>query len=214
MQMSPKSIAERFSVSRESFDRLNTYAGLLGKWQSRINLIAASTTGQIWPRHIADGLQIIEMLPRGARTIVDIGSGSGIPGIVIAIMCREQPGARVHMVESNNKKAAFLREAVRVTAAAGTVHHSRIEDLGAKDIQSPVDVVTARAVAPLVQLLDLAHPFVKNGALGLFHKGQDVDIELTAATKYWKLDYGLRPSKIDSRGCILEIKEMERVACV
>lgn len=209
--MTRESLTGQFHVSRESLDALKTYVALVEKWQARINLIARATLPEVWTRHVADGLQLVQRIPRDARTIVDIGSGGGVPGLVLAIVMAERPGLCVHLVESNGKKAAFLREAIRRTGAAAVVHPDRLEALCARDAFGKVDVVTARAVAPLCRLLDLAAPLIENGAIGLFHKGQDVDSELTEATKYWRITYTKSPSLIDSRGCILEIKEIERV---
>lgn len=210
--MTPEDVAKRFHVSRESLERLRTYVDHLETWQTKINLVAPSALPEIWTRHIADGLQLIRLIPENARTIVDIGSGSGVPGIVLAIALAERPDLRVHLIESNGKKAAFLREAVRQTGAAAKVHAVRVERLYDDRAISHADVVTARAVAPLPKLLELAAPLFKNGAIGLFCKGQDVDTELTEATKYWRISFSKQPSEIDSRGCILDIREIERVS--
>ncbi len=204
-------VAVQFNVSRESLDRLKIYAGLLRTWQKRINLVAPSTLDALWVRHIADGLQLLRLLPQSCRTIADIGSGSGVPGVVLAIMLCDS-GRHVHLVESNGKKAAFLREVLRQTGAAASVHLERFETACRRDPVAGADVVCARAVAPLCRLLELSEPLLKKGAIGLFHKGQDVDSELTEATKYWRIDFEKHPSETDSRGCILEIKEIERVA--
>ena len=210
-ETSPDVIVKRFSVSRESRLRLEAYAALLSKWQKRINLIAPSTEKHIWQRHIADGLQLAGYIPKDAARIVDIGSGSGIPGMVLAIMLAGDSDRHVHLVESNSKKAAFLGEAVRVTGVRAKVHQCRFEDLNPEAFGGKVDVLTARAVAPLNNLLKLSETWINNGARALFYKGQDVGIELTEATKYWRISYIQQPSLCDSRGCILDIKEIERV---
>jgi 16S rRNA (guanine527-N7)-methyltransferase len=198
---------ERFNVSRESRTQLETYVGLLRDWQKRINLIGASTVDQVWQRHIADSLQLIPLLPAVTKSLADLGSGAGLPGLVLAIAT----GHHVDLYESNGKKAAFLREAIRNTGAPATVHQIRIELL-AGDVNRPkVQVVLARALAPLPRLLDYAAPFFVDGAVGLFHKGQDIDAELTEATKCWKLGFIKHSGLIDSNGVILEVKEASRV---
>ena len=203
----PDELCERFNVSRESLMRLEVYVSVLLSWQQRINLIGPSTVDQVWSRHIADSLQLLSFFPPGTPELADFGSGAGIPGLVIAIAA----STRVHLYESNGKKAAFLREAIRQTRATATVHQIRIEQLQDEAALPGVQIILARAFAPLEQLIGYAEPFLKRGAIGLFHKGQDVDAELTAATKCWKLNYIKHPSIIDSNGVILEVKEAARV---
>jgi 16S rRNA (guanine527-N7)-methyltransferase len=207
----PGEIAERllaeFNVSRESSARLETYVDLLLSWQRRVNLIGPSTVNDIWTRHVIDALQLLRLIPDSAKVIADLGSGAGLPGLVLAIA----GGYEVHLFESNNKKAAFLREASRQTRATAFVHAIRIEDIGKTAGLPKVDVVTARALAPLDRLLDLAAPFLSAGAVGLFHKGRDIEAELTGATKYWRLTSVKHPSVTDSNGVILEVKEAARV---
>jgi 16S rRNA (guanine527-N7)-methyltransferase len=199
----------RISVSRETLDRLDRFVVLLMAWQQRINLIAPSTESKVWTRHIADSLQLLPLAPN-ARTWVDLGSGGGFPGLVIACALSDVPGARVHLVESNLKKAAFLREAVRATGAAATIHASRIVDFVEKHAE-PVDIVTARALAPLRDLLPMAYPLLKGGACGLFPKGQDVGSELTDAAKCWNIEASLVPSVTDSSGRIVTVKRIEPI---
>jgi len=191
-------------VSRETANRLDRFVELLLKWQRVSNLIAASSVRHLWVRHIADSLQLLALAPE-ARTWVDLGSGAGFPGLVLGCALADTAGSRVHLVESNAKKAAFLREAVRVSGAAAIVHHARAEDL-VPGWQDPPDVVTARALAPLFVLVELAAPMVKRGAKALFLKGQDVEAELTEATKYWNIEVAILPSRTDSRGRIVEIR--------
>ena len=195
-------------VSRETAQRLDRFVELLLKWQRVSNLIADSSVRHLWTRHIADSLQLIELAP-DARTWVDLGSGAGFPGLVLACALADTAGAVAHLIESNAKKAAFLREAARVTRAAAVVHHGRAEDL-VPAWQSGVDVVTARALAPLSILLGLAAPMVKRGAKALFLKGQDVEAELTQATKCWNIEAVILPSRTDRRGRIVEIRAAER----
>lgn len=202
--MSPEAVFAQYNVSRESFSRLQAYVALLLKWQARINLIGPSTAEQVWSRHIADALQLIPLLPPGAKSLADLGSGAGIPGLVLSIAT----GLQVHLYESSGKKVAFLREAIRLTKAAAIVHQARIEALQERP---KVDVVLARAYAPLEKLLGHAAPFMADGAIGLFHKGQDIDIELTAATKCWRMAFTKHQSVTDPSGVILEVREASRV---
>jgi 16S rRNA (guanine527-N7)-methyltransferase len=201
----PEAVAQRFAVSRESFDRLKAYAALLAVWQARINLIGRSTAEEIWTRHIADALQLVRFIPETITRIADLGSGAGIPGLILAIT---RP-LEAHLFESNLKKAAFLREAQRITGACAIVHAERIETSDAAQLR--VGAVTARALAPLTRLLDFAEPFLELGAIGYFHKGQDVEAELTEATKSWRIIVEKHPSMTDSRGTILVVKEARRV---
>jgi len=195
-------------VSRETVQRLDRFVALLRQWQRRINLIAPSTEAKLWTRHIADSLQLVALAPN-ARSWVDLGSGAGFPGLVIACALADAPGARVHLVESNAKKAAFLREAARLTGAPATVHAERIADFAAH-APKRIDVVTARALAPLADLLAEAYPLLKKGALGVFPKGQDVGAELTEAAKYWQMEASLLPSRTDSRARIVVVRAIER----
>jgi 16S rRNA (guanine527-N7)-methyltransferase len=193
-------------VSRETLARLDRFVELLLAWQSKTNLIAPSTIPSLWVRHIADSLQLIGLAPEGAKVWADLGTGGGFPGLVIACALAEVPGACVHLIESNAKKAAFLREAVRETGAAAEVHAGRIETTQLRGI----DVVTARALAPLNRLFTLLEPLLKKGAQTLLPKGQDVDAELTEATKYWRFDGDLVPSKTSATGRILVIRRLAR----
>jgi 16S rRNA (guanine527-N7)-methyltransferase len=195
-------------VSRETAARLDDFVPLLLKWQQRTNLIAASTASQMWTRHIADSLQLLPLAP-DARTWVDLGSGGGFPGLVIACALPNTPDARVHLVESNAKKAAFLRESARVLKIPALVHAVRIEDFVERFPESP-DIVTSRGLAPLNQLLAQAEPLLKRGAQGLFLKGQDVEAELTTAAKYWSIEAALVPSKTSALGRILLVRRAER----
>jgi 16S rRNA (guanine527-N7)-methyltransferase len=194
------------SVSRETAARLALYVALLRKWNPVKNLVAASTLHDIWTRHIADSLQLLRHAPE-ARIWVDLGSGGGLPALVIAALMAEVPGASVHCIESKLGKAAFLREAARQMHVPVTVHAERIETvLAAWPAAERADVVTARALATLSKLLVLATPLLKTGAVGLFPKGQDVGSELTEAAKYWKLDYIAVPSVTDKSGHIVTIR--------
>nr|WP_316170088.1 MULTISPECIES: 16S rRNA (guanine(527)-N(7))-methyltransferase RsmG [unclassified Bradyrhizobium] len=195
-------------VSRETEQRLDRYVALLLEWQAKTNLIAPSTLPHLWTRHIADSLQLLDLAP-DARIWIDLGSGGGFPGVVLACALAERDGAQVYLVERNAKKAAFLREAIRVTGAPGIVHLSEIGDIVEK-WGGRVDCVTARALAPLHQLIGFAEPLVKKGAKALFLKGQDVEAELTESTKYWKIESKLHSSRTGGQGWIVAIDCIER----
>ncbi len=195
-------------VSRETQARLDRYVVLLREWQAKTNLVAPSTLPNLWTRHISDSLQLLSLAPQG-KTWIDLGSGGGFPGVVLACALAETPGAAVHLVERIAKKAAFLREAIRVTGAPGAVHLADIRDT-VERFAGSVDCVTARAVAPLNQLVGFAEPLVKRGAKALFLKGQDVEAELTEATKYWKIEPKLHSSRTGGHGWIVELDAIER----
>jgi 16S rRNA (guanine527-N7)-methyltransferase len=197
----------KLNVSRESFERLQILARLLLDWQKHINLISPATIPELWKRHILDSAQLLPLLPVDAKTIADLGSGAGFPGLVLAAT---QP-ATVHMFEANGKKAAFLSEALRQMKCAGVVHRGRLGPLHTSPNIPSVDVVTARAFAPLPLLLSLAAPFMRDKTIALFHKGQDVDTELGEAAKSWRMMYEKHPSATDSISVILEVKELARV---
>ncbi|QOZ65198.1 16S rRNA (guanine(527)-N(7))-methyltransferase RsmG [Bradyrhizobium arachidis] len=195
------------SVSRETEDRLDRYIALLREWQAKTNLVAPSTLPNLWTRHIADSLQLVDLAPT-ARRWADLGSGGGFPGVVLACAMAGTPGTSVHLVERIAKKAAFLREAIRVTASPGVVHLAEIGD-NVDRITGPVDCVTARALAPLHQLIGFAEPLMRQGAKALFLKGQDVEAELTEAAKYWNIQPRLYQSRTGD-GWIVELTSVER----
>jgi 16S rRNA (guanine527-N7)-methyltransferase len=195
-------------VSRETEARLDRFIGLLQMWQAKTNLVSPSTLPVLWSRHVSDSLQLLALAP-AAKTWVDFGSGGGFPGMVLACALADTTGAVVHLVERNGKKAGFLREALRVTGAAGVVHLADIEDIVDR-LEGPVDCVTARGVAPLHQLIGFAEPLIKRGAKALFLKGQDVEAELTEATKYWNIAPQLHSSRTGGHGWIVELDRIER----
>lgn len=195
-------------VSRETETRLDRFLELLLEWQAKTNLVAPSTLPNLWTRHVSDSLQLLTIAP-SAKIWVDLGSGGGFPGVVLACALADATDTMVHLVERNSKKAAFLREALRVTNSHGTVHLADIGD-SVDRISGPVDCVTARAVAPLNQLIGFAEPLVKRGAKALFLKGQDVEAELTEATKYWNIKPHLHSSRTGGHGWIVELDHIER----
>jgi 16S rRNA (guanine527-N7)-methyltransferase len=208
-EASDKTAALRLTpVSRETEERLDRYVGLLLEWQAKTNLVASSTIPNLWTRHVTDSLQLLSLAP-DAKVWVDFGSGGGFPGVVLACALADTPRATVHLVERNGKKAAFLREALRVTASPGIVHLAEIRDTVDR-IAGPIDCVTARALAPLNQLVAFAEPLVRRGAKALFLKGQDVEAELTETTKYWNIQPRLHPSRGDGQGWIVELDQIER----
>jgi 16S rRNA (guanine527-N7)-methyltransferase len=207
--MIPPDVAAQLAalnVSRESFERLETYVETLTAWQARINLVGPSTLKEIWPRHILDSAQLLPLIPPGTKAIADLGSGAGLPGLVLGIA---RP-YRIHLYESNGKKAAFLREAARLTKVDAVIHTVRLETLPGTTDLPEVQVVTARALAPLTELLNYAQPFLSKCAVGLFHKGQDIDTELTVASKSWRIDTTRHASLTGTDSVILEVKEALR----
>ncbi len=194
-------------VSRETLQRLDAYVALLLQWQAKTNLVAPSTLPQLWTRHISDSLQLLQIAP-DAKVWADFGSGGGFPGIVLACALADMPGAKIHLVERNAKKAAFLREALRVTGGAGAVHDRDIGD-SVDSLPAQVDCVTARALAPLNELIAFAEPLFARGSAALFMKGRDVEAELTEATKYWNMGPILHPS-VTGEGWIVGLVTVSR----
>jgi len=192
-------------VSRETRDRLTAYADLLVRWNARINLVSRPDLAQLWPRHIADSLQLAALIPQGAR-VVDMGSGGGFPGLVIAMAT----DAHVTLIESDQRKAAFLREASRVAGVRTRVIAARIEAAEA----GPADIVTARALAPLPQLLQWGVRFLDKEGFCLFLKGKNADEELNAANAAnadWRMAVTRIPSRTDADGIILRLSDIRRV---
>src|SRR3569833_2812170 len=195
-------------VSRETVDLLDRFVDFLLPWTERTNLIARSTIPTVWTRHVADSLQLLPLAPAAMRW-VDLGSGAGFPGIVLACALAGRAEAVVHLIESNGKKAAFLREAVQRLSLPAEVHAVRIEEF-VKNSKLRPDVVTARAVAPLDRLLEFALPLLMKGVLGVFPKGQDVEGELTRASKYWNIDAELVPSQTSPQARIVVVRGLKR----
>lgn len=191
------------NVSRETLDRLAAYESVLRKWQPKINLIGPSTLPDLWRRHFLDSAQLHPLLPEATRVLVDLGSGAGFPGLVLAILGVPE----VHLVESDSRKAAFLREAARLAAAPVIVHNKRIEAVAG--IQA--DVVTARALAPISDLLGWSHPFLGSRGVALFLKGQNLDDELAATNGTWTMRTERFSSRTDPTGTIVRIDGIDRV---
>lgn len=188
-------------------ERLQTYADLLVQWQASLNLVGPKTLEDLWRRHMLDSAQLFPLVPRGVGPVFDIGSGAGFPGLVLAIM-----GVRnVHLVESDQRKAAFLRTVARATDARVQIHATRAEALGRGPFHQQAGAVTARAVAPLSRLLGYAVPLLKGRGVALFPKGARVEDELTEARKAWKMQVMRFPSRTDPSGTILKIMGARRV---
>lgn len=186
---------------------LERYVALLGEWQRVHNLVAPSTLDEAWTRHVADSLQLLEHAPDDWREWVDLGSGAGFPGLVVAIASKDHPDRHVALVESNTKKAAFLRAAIRETGANASVAAERIES-HAKRFGRRADVVSARALAPLPELLGLAEPYCRETTLMLFLKGKEYVREIGAASQSRDFDVVEFASATDSGGRVLAIKNL------
>jgi 16S rRNA (guanine527-N7)-methyltransferase len=200
----PEDFAEVFKVPRETIHRLGIYAELLSDWQKRQNLVASSTLPKLWQRHFADSAQLLALAPN-AKTWLDLGSGAGFPGLIIAIMAANQGRLRMHLVESTAKKCAFLATVAQMTDTAVDIHCNRIEDLARAESKLEPDVVSARALAPLPRLIELAAPFFGPGTRGLFLKGRDAKTEIEEARKRWRFDFRLHRSLTAPDSSIVEI---------
>lgn len=196
-----------YPVSRETFSRLEIFVNRIEEWQKKTNLIATSTFNDIWDRHIADSLQSVAIKP-DAKSWIDIGSGGGFPGLVITAVMAEVDKSEVDLVESNQKKAAFLRQVNRQMGSKAKVHCFRIEEVN-KIINTP-EIVTARALAAMPLLLELSSPWLLNGATALFHKGREFETELKDCDGLWEFDLIIHESIISSDSVILEISNIKK----
>ncbi len=194
-------------VPRETFERLIQFERLFVEWNSRINLVSSSNLNHLWDRHIADSAQLLRWVDQGVRWL-DVGSGGGFPGLIVAIMTMDQPESRFHLVESNQKKAAFLRRVSSQLGVAATIHACRVETL--HDRLSGLDIITARAVTNLAGLLSLARPWLQSGAKALFQKGRDYRRELEDCRDEWTFDLIEHQSETDPEAVILEISNLGR----
>jgi 16S rRNA (guanine527-N7)-methyltransferase len=207
--VAPPQTAEAFQAATGCSDAqladMGAYLGLLTEWNGKMNLVGPSALAEFWPRHAYDSAQLLRLAP-DAKVWADLGAGAGFPGLVLAILLKGRPGARVHLVESMAKRCRFLSEVVQKLDLPADIHNARAEDLGIR-----VDIVTARACAPLPRLLGYAEPYLRKGATGFFLKGQDVVSELTEAAKYWKFEAELSASSSHPDGRILQVKGLSRV---
>lgn len=195
------------SVSRETFSALEEFAELVRRWNPTINLVSKSTVPDLWTRHIVDSAQLFSHAPPGAKLWLDIGSGGGFPGIVVAVLAKElQPQLKVALVESDLRKATFLREACRTLGLNAQVHSARIESLP----PAQADVLSARALAPLPALLAYADLHLNTAGIALFPKGAQYDSELSEARKAYFFDVKLFPSLLEPTAAILEVRNIRR----
>jgi 16S rRNA (guanine527-N7)-methyltransferase len=201
MPFGPEDFAAKTGVSRETLARLKAYADLLTDWNALHNLVAKSTLPDLWQRHFWDSAQLAPLLPPDAKTLGDLGSGAGFPGLVLAAM---RPDIAVTLYEATTKKCAFLQAVADRMGLRVAIENARMEDLPRQQF----DVVTARAVAPLPQLLEYAHNFFGPNSVCLFLKGQNVGVELTEATKYWNMKTSLTPSLTDPSGAMVAVREL------
>jgi len=201
-QLGPLGFAELIPVSRETLSRLEVYATLLTQWSARINLVGRDTLRDLWRRHMLDSAQLRPLVPDSTRCLIDLGSGAGFPGLVLAIL----GVSGIELVEADTRRCAFLREVARITEAQVAIRACRIQAVPPQ----PVDVVTARACAPLDRLLDLAEPFLAPDTLCLFPKGQRFEEELTLAREGWTMSVSVEQSLSDRRGVILRLQQVVR----
>jgi len=200
--VTPEDFQNSTGVSRETLARLEIYAALLQKWQKAINLVGPATLPDLWRRHMLDSAQLFPLIPPGARRLADLGSGAGFPGLVLAIM----GAADVQLIESDQRKCAFLDAVARETSTKVTIHRKRLEDCPALN----ADVITARALAPLDKLLNYARPLASKSAICLFLKGQTADTELTEAKSAWYIEGEIKPSATNSDASILILRRFEK----
>lgn len=204
----PCELRRDLDVSRETIERLETYVRLLRKWNPKINLVSASTLADVWTRHIADSAQIFDIARLGSGTWGDLGSGGGFPGAVIAIISADRrPAISVALIESDQRKAAFLRAVARETGVVMQIYAARIEEVAPLN----ADVVSARALAPLTKLLGYAERHLAHGGKAIFLKGANVAQEIESALESWRFDCEVFPSKTDPDAVILKIGGIERV---
>ena len=202
MQFGPEEFAAQTGVSRETLARLKAYVGLLTDWNARHNLVSKTSLEEVWQRHLLDSAQLAPLIPLGAKTLADLGSGAGFPGLVLAVLL--QGRVAVTLFEATRKKAEFLRAAAERLGLAVAVRNERIEEAA----RAVFDVLTARACAPLPELLEYAQYFADRKTVCLFLKGQNVGVELTEARKSWRMKVREHPSATHPFGVVLEIREL------
>ena len=195
------------NVSRETFEKLKIYQRLLEEWQAKVNLVSSSTLPNSWERHFKDSLQLLKFLPKGPLDLVDLGSGAGFPGLVLAIACPQN--LKVTLVESDLKKCVFLENVSRETFSPVKIFNERIENISP---ENKFDVITARGLAPLPTLLEYAIPLMKKKAFCLFLKGKEVNQEIQNGQKKWEFKLELFPSLTDARSSILKITHPKRIS--
>lgn len=192
------------NVSRETFLALEKFAELLLKWNQKINLVSKKIDSEeLWQRHIFDSAQMISFIPENKTKIIDFGSGAGFPGLILAIL----GGYQVTLIESDQRKCAFMQEAAAKFNLQAHIITSRIEDVKPLDC----DIITSRALAPLVKLLEYAEPFLEKDNFMLLLKGQNVVEEIREASIYWDFEYKILPSALNQDGCVLRISKVRRL---
>ena len=204
----PNEFAALAGVSRETLLRLKAYAGMLAEWSSRQNLVSRASLNQVWRRHFWDSAQLAPLIPPAARSVVDLGSGAGFPGLVLAELLRNRADLKIVLYEATQKKCRFLEAVAAKLKLSPEIRCTRIEDASAE----PFDVVTARACKPLPELLAYTQAFWAPDTVGLFLKGQNVGPELTEAHKSWRMLVQRHPSRSDPAGVVLEVRELRRVS--
>lgn len=203
----PADFRDAFNVPRETVEKLELYAALLSQWQKAVNLVSPTTISDVWHRHFADSAQLVELVSE-PKSWVDLGSGAGFPGLVIAILMANHHNCTVHLIESNGRKCAFLGEVSRQTGVRIRIHEGRIENVVKSGTMGAADVVSSRALAPLDRLLGLAHGFFGSGTSGLFLKGREASAEVDEAGARWCFDHRFMPSRTNADGCIVEVRNL------
>ena len=201
--LTPNGFQVACGASDEDLERLRAYVALLDKWQGKTNLVSKDSLTDVWRRHVLDSAQLAPLIGAETKGIADIGTGAGFPGMVLAIIGAGK-GAEFHLIESNERKCAFLREVNRVTQAGAIIHNNRVEKLQ----EISVDLVVSRAVASLEKLLQYANPLLKKGGQCLFLKGKKLREELTEAQKKWIINESVIQSLSDPSGKILKLEEI------
>lgn len=208
----PDDFAAAFNVSPAAIDRLRIYADTLALWQKKINLVSPATLGETWHRHFADSAQLLDLAPEAAESWIDLGSGAGFPGLVVAILLADRltPRPRLALIESDQRKAAFLGEVVRKTDLATVmpvdILCTRIETAATRGMIESADIVSARALAPLEKLIELALPLMKPSGVGLFLKGRGVEAELAGARRSFEFSCELVPSRTEPEAGIVVMR--------
>ncbi len=209
MRVNRDHFADRFNVSRETMERLDEYEALLKKWNPKINLVSRSTLDEVWHRHFSDSAQLYPYIDEDAKNWLDFGSGAGFPALVLAVVAREtRPDLQFTLVESDHRKAAFLLAVSTALGLNTKLITERIESLPSQS----ADIISARAVASLTQLMDWAAPHAHESTVLLFPKGNSYESELTAARKHWHIGVEITPSLTDSGSVILRIEDFKRVS--
>jgi 16S rRNA (guanine527-N7)-methyltransferase len=201
----PAEVQQSGNIAPETLDRLKLFVAVLQDWNSRHNLVSAASLEDVWKRHIWDSAQLVDLVPPEAKSLVDLGSGAGFPGLILAILLRERPGFRTVLYEATRKKSEFLAAAADASGVAVEIRNARIEDAQPE----PFDIVSARACAPLDRLLLYAQAFQGPHTINLFLKGQSVGAELTDAHKIWIMRVQERRSRSDPSGTILIVDQLQ-----